>query len=205
MSLVVEKPLILVVEGITDLVVLNRLLGNANVLNFKTRIAGGKANILNRLEEYNRAYRRTRWLVVIDLDQDAECAPEYLREISPSPGKEMLLRIAVHSIESWIMADRIMFARFLGIHSDNVPLQPDSLGDPKAELISLIRRKCRRPRLRQDMLPTQGGKRKVGVRYTDRITEFVQLHWRPEVAAGRSESLARCIRALEDLKRQSAQ
>ena len=194
-----ERPLILVVEGITDLVVLNKLLSVTGIAGYKTKIAGGKANILKRISEYNKAIHHTRWLIVVDLDQDAECAPEHFREILPFPNKEMELRIAVNSIESWIMADRMMIAQYLGIHSDNIPIQPDSLGDPKAELLNLIERKCRRSRLRQDMLPTSGSKRKVGARYTDRFTEFVQKHWRPEVAANHSDSLRRAIICLKRL------
>ena len=55
------------------------------------------------------------------------------------------------------------------------------------------------------MLPTRNGKLKVGPLYATRISEYTQFYWRPEVAAQRSDSLARCIRALENLKRQSAQ
>ena len=193
------RPLILVVEGTTDLVVLDKLLRHMKIYGYRSRVAGGKANILKQLESYNKAVKYTRWLVVLDLDRDDDCAPEHLRNILPTPNEGMILRIAVHSIEAWIMADRAMLARYLGVHSDNIPPHPDNLVDPKAELITLIERKCRRTWLRRDMLPTRTSGRKVGEQYTDRMSEFIQLHWRPAVAAGRSASLARCLNALEAL------
>ena len=177
---------------------------HTEIRQFKLIVAGGKGNILKRLKNYNEAVNHTSWFVVVDLDQDADCAPEHLRNLLPKVNKGMMLRVAVRSVEAWIMADRAMISQFLGVHASNIPLFPDTLDNPKAELIDLIDRKCKRNWIRKDMLPNKRGKRKVGTKYTDRMAEFVQLHWRPEVAARRSDSLARCIRALENLKRQAA-
>ncbi len=94
---------------------------------------------------------------------------------------------------------------FLGISRENFPVNPDQVVNPKLFLVDLVRRKCRKKRMREDMLPTRNGKLKVGPLYATRISEYTQFYWRPEVAARNSDSLARCIRALENLKRQPAQ
>ena len=194
----------LVVEGQTDLTVVTKLLQSLNVHEIETYVKGGKVELLKGLDGYNRAARFAPWLVVLDLDQE-ECAPGYLREILRSPSTGMMLRIPVREIEAWLLADREKMARFLGIPVANIPANPDAEGNPKLFLIDLVRRKCRGKQLRQDWLPDPKSGQPVGPGYPRRISEFVQKHWRPEVAAERSDSLARCIRALENLKRQPAQ
>ena len=188
----------LVVEGQTDLFVVNRLLQYVGVSNVQQRESDGKPNILKNLPNYNEAAKHyTRWLVVLDLDQDADCAPNYVHRILPTPASGMELRIAVHSVEAWLMADRGRMAQFLQISAENFPRNPDAEIDPKTFLVDLIRRKCRRNLLRQDMLPAEKSGRKVGPGYSSRIADYVQKSWRPEVAAQHSDSLARCIRALK--------
>jgi hypothetical protein len=65
-------------------------------------------------------------------------------------------------------------------------------------MFDLIRRGKGRTALQRDMLPGAGAS--IGAGYTARIREFVThstYPWRPDVAAASSESLARCIHALQ--------
>ncbi len=195
----------LVVEGRTDLLVVRRLFHQVGLLNVRQRESGGKRKILDNLQKYNEAAQYTQWIIVLDLDLDEYCAPDYINRILPSPYSGMTLRIAVHSIESWLMADSGRMARFLQIPAENFPANPDTVTNPKRFLIDLIRQKCRRTQLRRDMLPDEDSSSKVGLEYNFQIANYVQKHWRPEVAACNSDSLARCIRALESLKRRPAQ
>ena len=188
----------LIVEGLTDSLVLKSLLMYADMRDFETRLPGGKTKILPNISKYNEAAKfNTRWLVVLDLDQDAACALEYVNHILPMPSSNMELRIAVRSIEAWLMADRGKMAQFLRIPAKNFPQNPDAEKDPKRFLIDLIRSKCGLKRIREDMLPAEKSGRKVGPGYSSRIADFVQGSWRPEVAAQNSDSLARCIRVLK--------
>ena len=188
----------LVVEGQTDLHVVNRLLRHVGVSDIQQRESGGKGKILVNLSKYNEAAQySTKWLVVLDLDRDADCAPGYVKNILPSPTKGMMLRIAVRSIEAWLMADRGKMAQFLKIPAANFPHNPDTEKDPKRFLIDLIRRRCRGKQFLYDMLPAEKSGREVGPGYSSRIANYVQNSWRPEVAAQHSDSLARCIRALK--------
>ncbi len=188
----------LVVEGQTDLFVVNRLLQYVGVSNVQQRESGGKPNILKKLPKYNEAAKHyTRWLVILDLDQDADCAPNYVNCILPTPASGMELRIAVHSIEAWLMADRGKMAQFLKIPATNFLHNPETEKDPKRFLIDLIRRKCCGKQFLYDMLPAEKSGRKVGPGYSSRIANYVQNSWRPEIAAQHSDSLSRCIRALK--------
>ena len=191
----------LVVEGQTDLTVLTELLQSLDVHEIETYVKGGKTELLKGLDGYNKAARFAPWLVVLDLDQVVACAPDYVNSILPAPANGMMLRITVRSIEAWLIADREKMAKFLGIPVANFPANPDAEKNPKLLLIELVRRKCRGKQLRQDLLPDPKSGQAVGPGYPGRISEFVQKHWRPEVAAQRSESLARCIHALEQLPR----
>ena len=134
----------LVVEGLADSFVLSRLLQHVGVNDVQPRVLGGKPKILDNLSKYNEAAQySTRWLVVLDLDESADCAPNYAHRILPTPSSGMELRIAVRSIEAWLMADRGKMAQFLKIPAANFPQNPDTEKDPKRFLIDLIRRKCR--------------------------------------------------------------
>ncbi|MCY3857479.1 MAG: hypothetical protein OXG25_01080 [Gammaproteobacteria bacterium] len=189
----------LIVEGLSDSLVLNGLLKYADMKNVEMRWLGGKSKILPNLANYNEAAKySTRWLVVLDLDHDAACAPEYVNHILPMPSRNMELRIAVRSIEAWLMADRVKMANFLGIPVENFPGNPDNESDPKRFLIDLIRRKCHQRRIREDMIPAERSGRKVGPGYSSQIAKYVEGCWRPEVAAQSSDSLARCMLALKN-------
>ena len=96
----------LVVEGQTDLAVLTKILHSMDIREIGTYVKSGKGELLKKLRDYNRAAQRGRWLIVLDLDQDADCAPNYVNSILPTPASGMELRIAVRSIEAWLMADR---------------------------------------------------------------------------------------------------
>ena len=142
------------------------------------------------------------WLAVVDLDQDEDCAPDFIHDVLPSPARGMQLRVAVRAIEAWLLADVERLAAFLRIPRARVPLNPDLEPDPKSALIALARRSRNRA-MRADIVPRQGSGARVGPGYTGRMIEFVRgaAHpWRPEAAVQRSDSLRRCVMALRSLR-----
>jgi hypothetical protein len=158
----------------------------------------GKRNLIERLPRYNQAARFLPCLVIVDLDQDADCAPPFVQGILPAPSVGMQFRVAVRSIESWLLADAERLAAFLGIPVSKIPRNPDAEQNPKATLVNLARR-SRRTAILKDMVPREGSGARVGPGYITRITEFViegESQWRPGVASQHSDSLSRCIRAL---------
>lgn len=193
-----------VVEGYTDTIVVQRLLKHVGISWVEPTSLDGKGNITRNLHRYNRAAKFGAWLVVLDLDQDADCAPDYVRDLVPVPTEGLLLRIAVRSMEAWLLADHEEMARCLAVREAALPPNPELEPDPKLALVNIVNRYCNNRNVRDDILPVHGQHRRVGPGYVSRIVNFTRHHWRPEVAARRSDSLARCIRALEALKRQSA-
>ena len=188
-------PVTIAVEGYTDTPIVQRILEHAGFQTGAVYEVRGKDQIDIRLPGYNNAARFAPWLVLRDLDQDAPCAPDLARTLLPAPSRHMCFRIAVHKVESWLLADSERLALFLGVSAARIPQNPDQVADPKAALVKLARRSTSRA-IRQDMVPRPNSGASVGPGYSGRIREFAAVKWRPRVAATRSASLARCLHAL---------
>ena len=185
-----------VAEGDTDFPIVRAVLSIAG-LEVGTQIdCCGKGTLDARLGAYNMAARGSPWVVLRDLDRDAPCPGELVARLLPSPGRWMRLRIAVHAAEAWLMADRERLASFLRVSVTLLPTSPDTIPDPKIQLVSLARRSTK-PAIVEDMVPKPGFGRKIGPGYETRLIEFALKHWRPDVARKLSPSLERTIRALE--------
>ena len=126
-----------------------------------------------------------RWPTPNDLAKDwfsIEC----LSEVPPN----FIFRVSVREVESWIMADRAAFAKFMGVAEMNLPEKPDEESDPKQTLFNLIKSKCKK-KCYKEMLPLPG--QHVGVAYNPMLCKFVMECWDPERAATRSPSLNRSL------------
>jgi len=193
----------LLVEGLTDRVVVQRILELVGLPCGRIFGEKGKDYLLRVLPDYNQAARFSPWIAVVDLDRAPECAPLLIRQHLPHPGAGMKFRVAVRAVEAWLLADRDTLAEFLAVPQNRLPFQPEAEPDPKAALVSLARQSKRRD-VRDDMVPRPGSGAKVGPAYTARLIEYVTVaspaQWRPEEAAQRSDSLRRCIAALHTLK-----
>ncbi len=190
------------VEGDLDEVLLRRIAEHAGCCLGKVHGRNGKQKLLQQLMGYNNAANHGPWIVLVDLDQDCDCAPDCLQQWLPMPSRFMCIRVAVRTIESWLLADRERIARWLGVALVNIPEDPDSLDDPKQELVNLARRSRRK--IRGDLVPREGSGRSVGPLYNASLMEFIQdqnAGWRPDCAVHRSDSLARCINHLQELAR----
>jgi len=186
------------VEGIVDEAVIRMLVGEAGGSVDAVYNKNGKSSLRKSIAGYNNAARFSPWIVLVDLDQDADCAPPLLADWLPAPAPQMCLRIAVREIEAWLLADHVNLPAFLGIPPTRLPLDPEGVSDPKRCLVDLARRSRRRD-IREDMVPQTGSGRSVGPAYASRLIEFVARAWRPEVAARRSDSLRRCRERIAEL------
>jgi hypothetical protein len=185
------KVLSAAVEGDVDEVVVRRLVAEAGMVAGSVYGKMGKQHLRARLHGYDHAARFSPWLVLVDLDREADCAPTLRRSWLPEPVSGMCFRIAVREIEAWLLADREAIAEFLRVPKTSVPLAPEREMDPKAVVVALAAR-SRNSAIRADMVPRAGSGRQVGPAYTSRMIEFVTRHWHPEVAARAAESLRRC-------------
>ncbi len=194
------------VEGPLDQTVFNRLVAHVGAVPGTVHVRNGKRALLDRLHGYNNAARRWPWLVLIDLDNDADCAPAFRRTHLPETSEFMCFRVAVRQIEAWLLGDRERLAGYLSVTASRFPVSPEALENPKRTLVGLARQSRRRA-TRELMVPTPTSGRKVGPGYTSELIGFVtdrENGWRPDVASRASPSLARCIECLRLVVRRTA-
>ncbi len=191
-----NAPVSIAVEGLVDEAVLRRVLQCAGLDCTRSYGFRGKDHLLSRLNDYARAACYEPWVVLVDLDREQVCVPQYILDLVPEPRPPHLyLRVAVRAVESWLLADRQRVATFLGVPVARVPACPDTEVNPKTTLVDLARR-SRRTRIRRDIVPRDNSGASVGPLYASRLIEFVvgiQEPWRPDVAAQSSPSLQRCL------------
>lgn len=198
MSEQAPTPVVAAVEGPLDEAVVRRLLAAAPLPVDAVYGRQGKDHLLHNLRGYNHAARYRPWVVLIDLDSDAECAPPALHQWLPAPAPHMHLRVVVRAVEAWLLADADRLAGFLRVGRTHVPPRPESVQNPKRLLVDLARRSRKRDVL-EDIVPRPGSGRAVGPGYSSRMRKFVQDAWRPDVAAERADSLRRCLHRIHAL------
>lgn len=178
------------VEGPIDEAVLRRIAAQAGLSLYPVYVANGKQSLLRRLVSFNHAARSIPWVVLIDLDRDAECAPPARANWLPDPAPLMCFRVVVRAVEAWLLADREAIASYLSVPLARIPSDPERLDDPKQALVNLARRSARRE-IREGLVPRPESGRQVGPTYTSHMIQYVQTTWRPEVAAQTADSLCR--------------
>jgi hypothetical protein len=191
-------PVNVLVEGPTDEPVAKKLLGHVGLEVGTIYGRKGKAHLLERAPIYNKAAHFTPWFVLVDLDMDEPCPSQAVLRWLSHPADGMRFRVAVRSVEAWLMADRESVASFLAVSPSKIPQHPDLDSNPKQTLIN-IARTSRSKSIREDLVPRQGSGAKVGPLYLTRLTDFTTYQWEPSEGEKHSQSLRRCISALSTL------
>ena len=156
----------------------------------------GSGKIKKQIKEYNYAAQYGYFFVITDLDDGYECAPLLISDWLPGQHTDQLLfRVAVHEIESWLLADRENFASFFSISQHLVPLQPDNEMDPKRIVISLAKRSKKRE-IREAIVPIDDYA-SIGPGYNTQFQNFIQNIWDIDSARKNSPSLDKAIKSLE--------
>ena len=186
------------VEGAVDESVLRRLVGHAGATLGVVYGKNGKPSLRRGIQGYNAAAHWAPWVVLVDLNHDADCAPPFRAQWLPNPAQGMCFRAVVREIEAWLFADRERLARFLRVPQSRIPLDPEAVEYPKQTMVNIARH-SRRREIREDMIPRPRSGRQVGPAYTSRLVEFTETEWRPAVAAENSDSLRRCLARLRHL------
>lgn len=186
------------VEGFADEAVAARLIDHAGGQLGNVYGKMGKGLLRRQIDSYTQAARRTPWLVLVDLDTDADCPVALVRTWRRRPGNTFLcFRVAVREIESWLLADRETLATYLHVRPGRVPDNPERLEDPKRVMIDLASRSTSRT-IREDMGRPRGKGRRSGSRpYAWWLVQYVHNAWRPQIAAQHSDSLARTVSCLQ--------
>jgi hypothetical protein len=182
-------------EGYPDEVVVRSLCKHTELVAGRIFNDRGKSQLDRKLVGYNQAAKGWLWLVLRDLNGDANCAPELRGRLLPHPSLFMQLRIVVRAIEACLMTDAERLSRYLSVPRSEIPVEPELVPNPKAEMVRLGSI-SRSSVLRLDMVPRQNSGAKQGPGYAARLAEFAERHWRPEIAASRSNSLEHCLSRL---------
>lgn len=156
---------------------------------------GGFGYLRKTVRGWNLAAKGRPFVILTDLDQYA-CPQKLIDEWLPVPKHpNLLFRIAVREVESWLLADRNNIARFFGISVQRVPTNVDQLTDAKSVLVDLAR-KARSGDLRKAIVPKLGSTAKQGPDYNGCLVPFIRDMWDIEAAATNSPSLARTVERL---------
>lgn len=160
----------------------------------------GFGYLKSRVEAFCNMAKSQPLLLLTDLDQH-ECPPSLVEQwLDNRPKPEgLMFRVAVREVEAWLLADHDVIAKLIGKRSPKLPQAPDTLPDPKRELINFARRAP--SAIRKEIVPPPGAAASQGLGYNAVLCPFVREHWDPFRAAERSESLRR---ALDCVRRFSA-
>jgi hypothetical protein len=153
----------------------------------------GNGYLLKNVEGWNRAARGKPFILVTDLDRYA-CPSALIsdwlnRECHPN----LIFRVAVREIESWLLADRPSFATYLAVSEQLIPGDAEAEEDPKRALITAARRSRNRS-IRERIVPRMGSTAQQGPDYNACLSEFVAARWNIFRAARAARSLSRTLR-----------
>ena len=178
-------------DELSEQVIESMLAQSGQNFNVHTRLRKqGFGYLKSKISDLNKIAERIAVVLLTDLDR-SNCIVELKQEWLPvTQNRNLLFRIAVREVESWILADRSAFARFLKINEEKVPKHPDKLSYPKRTLLKLVRLSPTRG-LREDVLPKPGSTSVVGFGYNTILRDFVARHWSPQRATVCSPSLNR--------------
>ncbi|MCG3199434.1 MAG: hypothetical protein GHCLOJNM_03949 [bacterium] len=194
------KTINLLVEGYVDETVAARLVELSGHQVGSSLGKQGIGYIRKRLAAFNRAARGGVYLALVDfMDTGMACPPQVVQSWLPDRHPNMILRLAVREVESWLLADREGAARFLAIPIREIPGDPEGIADPKRFLVELARKSKKRG-VAEALAPAGGSSAQVGKLYSSELSLFAQESWDPRRARERSPSLDACLKALESLE-----
>jgi len=152
----------------------------------------GSGYLKNTINGFNNAAKGTPFLVLTDLDK-IDCAPLLVKNwLQRTKHHNLIFRVAVREIESWLLAHRSAFAQFIGISEKMIPVNPDEIEDPKRFLVELAR-KSRKKGLRSAIMPQSDSTAKIGPDYNNKLREFIYRDWNVHCALRASQSLKRAF------------
>jgi hypothetical protein len=158
----------------------------------------GNSYLIKKLPSLRQMANREPVLVLTDLD-DTNCASNLLQAWSGGQAfpENLLLRVAVRETEAWLLADRKGMANLLGISPNKIPVDPESLADPKRVLLHLARNAKRE--VRSELVVAKGAAASQGLGYNRLLSSFVSSDWQIEDAIIRSASLSKAVARLREL------
>ena len=160
---------------------------------------GGFGYLRRTVPGWNHAAKGVPFVVLADLDA-AECPARLIEDWLPGQRHpNLLFRIAVREIESWILADPIHLSEFLKVQKVHAFSNTDSIPDPKAAIVKLADGSRSRT-IRECIVPRRGSTAKQGPDYNGCLSRFVRDHWDHDIARRNSPSLRRALERLSSFE-----
>lgn len=131
-------------EGISDGAIAVKLIETAGFAPGRNYLAGskrrGKSAFDARIRGLNEgvAYG-SPVLALRDWDGDTQCVGGLVQSIVGIRHPRLVLRIAVYSVESWLMAHRAAYACYFGVRLSDLPAYPELTERPKDILEGWVR------------------------------------------------------------------
>ena len=155
--------------------------------------------VRDNVAKYNAAARFVPHLVLVDfMDTGFDCPGRVVESWLPDRRQEMVFRLVVPELESWMLADHESMAGFLRVPVNRIPRFPERETDPKRTLVNLARHSASR-RIKAALVPREGSSAVVGPDYNSEMELFIREIWSPAAARVSSPSLDRCLTRLCDL------
>jgi Domain of unknown function (DUF4276) len=188
------------VEGLMDEAAANSLIKMAGHTPGTCFGKKGYTKIQSKVESFNQTSVGAIYLVLVDfMDTGLPCPAEVVSERVPHRRPNLLFRIVVRELESWLLADKENLADFLNVSVAKIPTDPERLKDPKLTLVNLAR-SSRSKSIREALVPDPGSvTAKEGRLYTSEMIRLIQERWDIATARGNSESLNKCCNRLEEM------
>ncbi|MEC5214728.1 hypothetical protein RCH06_003297 [Polaromonas sp. CG_9.5] len=164
----------------------------------------GFGYLRSKMDSWCQMAARKPVLLLTDLDMKA--CPMAVRNDwmgARKPPENLVLRIVVREIESWVLADHDALRTLIG-NRGTLPPDPDALADPKEYLLRLIAKQAPR-HIREDLVAEKGAIASQGIGYNAHFGEWVRTQWSPARAADRSQSLRRARIRIGELVRRLQQ
>jgi hypothetical protein len=160
---------------------------------------GGNGYLRTKCSNFNQMALRHPVLLITDLDNGA-CASALIDDWFGNllRNQNMIFRVAVREIESWLLADHQGMQQLLERGANNITPNPDQLPNPKEYLLQRAKRAPRE--VKNDLIRSKGALATQGLGYNSRLCMFVREVWEPVQASQRSDSLARAIQRLEEVE-----
>jgi len=155
----------------------------------------GNGFIKRNIRGFNKAARGMPFFVLTDCD-NYSCVIDLINDYLPDKvHPNMLFRVAINEVESWLLADRDGLAHYLAADVNLIPINVDNIKDPKRCLINLAK-KSRKKDLRTGIVPQIGSTATQGPYYNDCLIPFVKNFWDLNNACHHSESLSRAFNSI---------
>ncbi len=193
------KLIILATEDILSEKVAEKLVAKFTDCKVNTKIGRqGNGYLRSNISSFFQTAYHSKVFLITDLDNNPcplALIDDWKKTTNISQPPNMLFRVAVREIESWLLADIIGMSNFLGISKDKFDINPEELQKPKKHLIKLAGKSKKRV-IKENIVPKKNAIASQGIGYNSALSEFIENYWCPDRARLHSRSLDKCIKKL---------